>query len=299
MPQEEQGEDSQSGPQGSQQIPPPLSPEPAQPHGRQEYQQHTGLADQPGGGTGSQPGEEGERQDGGPAEQDGKRPFAPQGGHKGGVGDGEEQSGIERKLITGIGVEGEKWSAENRTQTEKEQRRRRSPFPPQKEGVVGKPESGQNPGGQQQAQNLPPEVEDVLGVPHEPGGEELEQHARGKEGRHSDRQPPAVPGAVKAVQLPAHRLRLPHLGHRAGQGLFRAPALRLKGGGLIGNMVGQLPQENPPGPPPADLAAHRLQIFVHALTRHRDSLPPARRAPRRRRRTSPPAVQPGRPGRPG
>ena len=46
-------------------------------------------------------------------------------------------------------------------------------------------------------------------------------------------------------------------------------------------------------------AAHRLQIFVHALTRHRDSLPPARRAPRRRRRTSPPAVQPGRPGRPG
>lgn len=89
-----------------------------------------------------------------------------------------------------------------------------------------------------------------------PAGEELEQHARGKEGRHSDRQPPAVLGAVKAVQLPAHRLRLSHLGHRAGQGLFRAPALRLKGGGLIGNMVGQLPQENPPGPPPADLAAH-------------------------------------------
>ena len=297
VPQEEQGEDSQSGPQGGQQIPPPLSPEPAQPHGRQEYQQHTGQGNQIAGTADSDKGPDREWKREPAAEEN--RPCAapPQGDHKGGVGDGEEQGGVEHELVAQEGPA--KWQTPQGGQREKEQRRRRHPFPPQKEGVVGKPESGQNPGGQQQAQNLPPEVEDVLGVPHEPGGEELEQHARGKEGRHSDRQPPAVLGAVKAVQLPAHRLRLSHLGHRAGQGLFRAPALRLKGGGLIGNMVGQLPQENPPGPPPADLAAHRLQIFVHALTRHRDSLPPARRAPRRRRRTSPPAVQPGRPGRPG
>ena len=291
----------QGGPQSGQGVPPALSPEPAQPDSVEQYNQHTAYTHQPGGEVGDQQGCRGERQRGDAAEECSQRALSAQGNQQSGKRYRQEQDGVDKKIVDGqsppIPQPGGRY--QKKTQTEDGHCRCRHPPAAEEEGIVGEPEAHQHPHGQHQPHGLPPEIVDGCTIPGNLAGQQLKRQPDAQQHRHRQRQPPAAPGPVEPIQLPAHRLRLPHLGHGGGQGLAGALPLCLKGGGLVGDVVGQLPQQGPPRPLPADLGPHRLQVFAQTITRHSSHPPPARHAPRRRRRTTPPAVRPGPPGPPG
>ena len=94
-------------------------------------------------------------------------------------------------------------------------------------------------------QSVPAPQQESLGG--QPGGQQQQE----KEG-----QPPAVLGPVEPVQGAPYLHRVPHLGHRPPGGLLlrqaRPAVVRL----LVGDVVGQLPAQQLPGPPPADLGPH-------------------------------------------
>lgn len=222
-------------------------------------------------------------------------PLPPEAAEKGGVGDGHQEGQVGADWH---GIVPREQEPDGQTDGQQHPQGRRSrPPPPEEEGAVGEPQPRQDPHVQQHPEALPAEVGVCLAVLEEPGRQMLEEEPRQQEEQHPQGQIPAVLWPVEPVQVPAYRRRVPHLGHRPLQGGPLLQALGLKFGGLIGDVVGELPQEGTPGPPPADFRPRSLQVLLQCLTRHRSRPLPAPPAPRRRRRpTAPsgPAEPPGR-----
>ena len=170
-------------------------------------------------------------------------------------------------------------------------RRRQTDRPPpaEQEGTVGKPYSAQKGKGD----GYPQELTGVKLDHTRPGsliGHKLKKHAGYGQKKGGKGDAPAVLGAVEPVQRPAHLLRVPHLVHCPGQGGLPLQTLCPVVGGLIGDMVGELPQQGLPGPPPADLGPYSGQVVPQNFTRHRTRpLPVHLEHPRHRSATPPPA----------
>lgn len=167
----------------------------------------------------------------------------------------------------------------------------------EEEGTVGEPHPAQKGKGDGYPYGLTG-VDVEYALPGDLVDYKLEKGTGQGQKKDGQGQTPAVFGPVEPVQVPAHRLRVPHLGHRPVQGGGLLQTISPVVGGLVGDVVGELPQQGCPGPPPPDLSAHGGEVIRQNFTRHRTRPLPAPHGHRRHRSATAPPVPQGLPGPP-